>query len=128
MIYDIDAPPWWRYAIPLREGEPVRVYYKHRVRGWSLVRDPSGPRRVYWQDNAGKVRRFTPPPYDKEIGCQTGEGLFLPDRGSPAVNTAEPDTWSLLRDSVSHLTLAQQSVVYSRVVRFIELGWHDLRA
>ena len=100
----------------------MKVLYKHSIRDWLLVRDPHGSRRVYWKDSVAKVRRFTPPLFVKEIGCQTGEGLFLPDQ------PADPDVWSLLRDSVALLTPEQQFMVYSRIARFIDLGWHDMRA
>ena len=122
MIYDVDAPPWWRYTVPFKEGKLAKVFYKHHIRDWQLVQDPHSSKRIYWEDSIAKVRRFTPPPFDKEIGCQTGEGLFLPDP------PADSDVWSLLRDSVAPLTPEQQLMVYSRIVRFIELGWHDLGA
>ena len=79
MIYDVNAPPWWRYTIPFREGKPVKVFYRHSIRGWSLVRDPHGLRRVYWEDSAGKVRRFTPPPFDKKksVARQEKDCFFL---------------------------------------------------
>ena len=48
MIYDVDQPSWWRYTIPLRDGKPAKVYYKHWIGGWSLVRDPFSKRRIYW--------------------------------------------------------------------------------
>ena len=98
----------------------MKVFYNHHIRDWKLVRDPFGPRRIYWEDSVTKIRRYKPPPFDKEVGCQTGEGLWLPNP------TADSDVWSLLGASVAQLTPEQQSMVYSRLVRFIELGWHDL--
>ena len=120
MIYDVDAPPWWKHTVPYKDGKPVKVFYNHRVRDWNLVRDPHSSRRFYWEDSVAKVWRSSPPPFDKEIGCQTGFGLFLPE---PPAHT---DVWSVLGSPVAHLPPEQQSMVYSRLVRFIELGWHDL--
>ena len=122
MIYDVNAPPWWRYAVSCKEGKLVKVYYDHHIRDWQLVRDPHSSRRIYWEDRVAKVRRFTAPPFDKEVGCQTGGGLFLPDP------PADSDVWFLLGASVAQLPPEQQCMVYDRLVRFIELGWHDLRA
>ena len=122
MNYDVNAPPWWRYVVPYKLGKLVKFYYNHRIRDWQLVRDPHSSRRIYWEDPEAKVRRYTPPPFDKEVGCQTGGGLFLPDP------QADSDVWSLLGASVAQLPPEQQCMIYNRLVRFIELGWHDLRA
>ena len=120
MIYDMDAPLWWKHTIPCKDGRPIKAFFNHHIRDWQLVRDPHSSRRIYWEDSVAKVRRFTPPPFDKEIGCQTGDGLFLPDP------PADSDVWSLLGASVAQLSPERQSMVYSRLVLFIELGWYDL--
>ena len=120
MICDMDAPLWWEHTIPCKDGRPIMAFFNHHLRDWQLVRDPHSSRRIYWEDSVIKVRRFTPPAFDKEIGCQTDDGLFLPDP------PAESDVLSLLGASVAQLSPERQSMVYSRLVRFIELGWYDL--
>jgi len=120
MIYDMDAPPWWKHTAPYKDGKPVRVFYGHRVKDWYLVRDPHSPRRFYWEDSVAKVWRSSPPPLDRDIGCQT---CFEPCRPEPPADT---DVWSALGSSVAQLSCEQQSMIYSRLVRFIDLGWHDL--
>ena len=120
MIYDVNAPPWWKLTIHYKDGKPVKVFYNHRVRDWSLVRDPYCSRKFYWVDSVAKVCRSSPPPLDKDIGCQTDFGLFLPEP------PADTDVWATLGSSVANLPHEQQSMIYNRLVRFLELGWHDL--
>ena len=120
MIYDVNAPPWWKLTIPYKDGKPVKVFYYHRVRDWSLVRDPYCSRKIYWMDFVAKVCRSSPPPLDKDIGCQTDFGQPLPEP------PADTDVWATLGSSVANLPHEQQSMIYNRLVRFLELGWHDL--
>jgi len=122
MIYDVDAPPWWKHTVPYKDGKPVKVFYGHRAKDWYLVRDPQCPRRVYWEDSEAKVRRSSPPPLDRDIGCQA---CFEPCHLELPSDT---DVWSALGSSVAQLSCEHQSMIYSRLVRFIDLGWYNLTA
>ena len=158
MIYDVGAPPWWKRTIPYKNGEPARVYYNHRVRGWKLVRDPFSTWKYYWADLSTRRWRATPPPFDKEVECQTNlngadfkvaEDFFTLHRKETECQTESPDhkeaecqtiglftsdppadtsVWVALGSSVAGLPQEQQTMIYSRLVRFLELGLLDLRS
>jgi len=119
MIYDVEAPSWWKLVIPHKDGKPVKVYYRHKASDWNLVIDPFDQRKFYWADCSNRVWRTTPPPFDKDAECQTGSGLFLPEA------PAQPDVWASLGSSVANLSCEQQSMIYDRLVRFLELGWFN---
>ena len=119
MIYDVEAPSWWKLVIPHKDGKPVKVYYHHKARDWNLVIDPFDQRKFYWADCSNRVWRTTPLPFDKDAECQTGSGLFLPEA------PAQPDVWASLGSSVANLSCEQQSMIYDRLVRFLELGWFN---
>ena len=121
---------------PYKNGKPLRVYYRHRVKDWCLVRDPFSTWKYNWADPTAKVWRATPPPFDKDAECQTNPeffalyrmeagcqivGLFIPDP------PADTDVWAALGSSVASLPQDQQAMIYDGLVRFLELGWHDLR-
>ena len=132
MIYDVEAPSWWKLVIPHKDGKPVKVYYRHKASDWNLVIDPFDQRKFYWSDCSNRVWRTTPPPFDKDAACQTGSGLALPEVPAPPEVPAlpevpaQPDVWTSLGSSVANLSLEQQSMIYDRLVRFLELGWFNL--
>ena len=148
MIYDIESPAWWKLIVPHKNGKPLRVYYRHRVKDWCLVRDPFSTWRYYWADPTTKVWRGTPPPWDKDAECQTSPAFFTSLSTEAECQTVAPccmeaecqtvgfftpdppadtDVWAALGSSVASLPQDQQTMIYNRLVRFLELGWHDLR-
>ena len=149
MIYDIDSLAWWKRTIPHKDGLPVIRYYRHRVRDWYLVRDPFSTWRYYWADRSNKVWRASPPPLDKEAESQTSIDFFASYRKETECQTesadreeaecqtiglftsdlqVDIDVWAALGSSVTGLPQEQQTVVYNRLVRFLDLGLLDLRS
>ena len=149
MIYDVESPAWWKLIIPLKDGEPVRMFYRHRVKDWCLVRDPFSTWKHYWADRESRVWRATPPPWDKDAECQTSLDFFSSYRIETGCQTAPPEheeaecqtiglftsdppadtnVWAALGSSVAGLPQEQQTMVYNRLVRFLELGLLDLRS
>ena len=148
MIYDIDSPAWWIRTIPHKGGVPVLRHYRVRVRDWLLVLDPFSTRRYYWADCSNKLWRSSPPPLDKEAGTQTSIDFLALYRKETACQTesadreevecqtlglfssdlpVDSDVWVALGSSVAGLPQEQQTVVYNRLVRFLDLGLLDLR-
>ena len=126
MIYDVESPSWWKLVNHYKDGKPVKVYFRHRASGWHLVIDPFDRRKWYFSDCTNRVWRTTPPPFDKDAACQTGSGLVPPEVLALPEVPVQPDIWTCLGSSVANLSLEQQSMVYDRLVRFLELGWFNL--
>ena len=126
MIYDVESPSWWKLVNHFKDGRAVKVYYRHRASGWYLVIDPFDWRRWYFSECASGVWRRTPPPFDKDATCQTGPELALPEEPHLPEAPVQTDVWACLGSSVANLSLEQQSMVYDRLVRFLELGWFSL--
>ena len=126
MIYDVESPSWWKLVNHFKDGKAVKVYFRHRASGWHLVIDPFDRRKWYFSDCTSRVWRKTPPPFDKDAACQTGPELAPPEALALPEVPVQPDIWTCLGSSVANLSLEQQSMVYDRLVRFLELGWFNL--
>ena len=149
MIWDTDSPSWWTRTIPHKDGFPVIRNYRYRVKDWYLVVDPFSTWKYYWADRSRNVWRASPPPFDRETGSQTSIDLAASyhketecqtepaDRGEAECQTiglftsdlpVDTDVWATLGSSVAGLPQDQQTAVYNRLVRFLELRLLDLRS
>ena len=105
MIYDVETFCWWRFVIPLTDGQPTIRRYKHRVEDWWVVWDPSCTPHVYWVERERQEYSKTPPVVDKEMAVQTDD-----------------DIWDILRQSVSDLPVDKQYKIFHRLERFLDMG------
>ena len=156
MIWDVDSASWWKRTIPYKDGLPAIRHFSHYAKDWFLVVDPFSPLKFYWADRSANVWRMSPPPLDKDTGCQTEstdqneiECQTEPtDQNETECQTesadlnetecqttglfgsdlpADADVWSTLGSSVAGLPLDRQAAIYNRLVRFLDLGLLDLR-
>ena len=121
MIYDVETLCWWRFVLPLTDGQPTIRRYQHRVRDWWVVWDPSCTPHVYWVERERQEYSNTPPLVDKEVGVQTDDNAS----GDMCVQTdgnASGDIWDILRQSVSDLPVDKQYTIFHRLERFLDMG------
>ena len=140
MIWDIDSPSWWKRTIPHVNGNPVKRYFKHTIKGWFLVVNPFCDMKCYYADPSTKTWSRLPPSFDEEAGTQTCTELrtarIQTTQSFTALQSAESQTmglfspdlpedsnvWSTLGSSVAGLPPDRQRVVYDRLIRFLDAG------
>ena len=129
MIYDVGCIPWWRFTIPLDSaGKPERRHYKHRAHGWYVVRDGLRKPRVYYEDRVRKVRRITPPHFEKDVETQTDFTTADAEVQTRQSQNDGTDMWDYLRECTAGLPVEMKVIVYDRLERFLDMGLLFLRA
>ena len=125
MIYDVACFYWWKFVIPLTNGKPAIRYYEHLAGDWWVVRDPDQIPHVYWQEREQCIQRDSPPPIDQDIGVQTMGASWEQTLSDVVLDTrvqTQYDVWDQLREMVSCLSIDEQHTVYSRLIRYLDLG------
>ena len=133
MIYDVESLCWWRFVLPLDDGQLNIRKYKHCVRDWWVVWDPFHKPHVYWEERERREYSYTPPWRDKEASVQTDDTpctlqpaqiptLTFKTTGVQTDYEGEGDIWDVLRQSVHGLSVADQHKVFERLERFLSMG------
>ena len=125
MIYDVACFCWWKFVIPLTDDRPATRYYKHRARDWWVVWDPDHIPHVYWEERDRGIQNNSPPPIDQDVGVQTVGASWGQIPSNVVLDTGvqtQGNVWDQLREAVCGLSLDVQCTVYSRLIRFLDLG------